>query len=81
MEEVIKTTREPNVIRDFFGLKRGCKFKSKDFLGWIYITGISPGGIDLKFEHVSGSDFGDNVSVEDFKFRKISGEYYQFVRV
>lgn len=61
-------------------LKAGDKFKSTDFLGWIYIQEINSEFVNLKLEHVSGSDYYETIEFNEFKVKKMCGGFNTFIR-
>lgn len=61
-------------------IKVGDRFKSTNFLGWIYIIGISNGYVNLLKKHVSCSDYYETIEMNVFKFRFAIGEYHTIIR-
>lgn len=55
---------------------KGSRFKSKDFLGWIYVGSVSKDCVLLKYEHVSGTDYMVWISIEKFNYNMRTGLYY-----
>ena len=57
----------------------GDKFESKDFLGFVFITSISDTEIHLTYQHVSGEDYHDKISIDNFNHNKYCGNFYGFI--
>ena len=64
-----------------YNIKAGDKFKELDFLGFIFVLGISSSGVSLKKEHVSCTDEYITISIESFNNNILLGQYYSLVRM
>jgi len=57
-------------------VKIGDRFECKDFLGFVFVTAVSDAEICLTYEHVSGENYHDKISVDKFNLYKCTGHFY-----
>lgn len=61
-------------------LKNGDRFRTKEFLGDIVVNNVFETNFTVTMEHVSGSDYYERYSFNDFNNKMITGQITSLIR-